>query len=110
MYSTGKEPKPWEPTRRKIADLLATRKLLDHTPRFLNLVSVPFDFDPATPAPTRWLRFLDDLWGDDADSIGTLQEFFGLRAVRIDGTAQDPARRPGRPDRGGAPWLGSCRA
>lgn len=33
------------------------RELLDHTPRFFNVTSVPFDFDPAAPAPLRWLAF-----------------------------------------------------
>ncbi len=58
------------------------RKLLDHDPRFFNLVSVPFDYDPAAPEPTRWLEFLADTWTDeqgqiDQDSINLLQEFFG---------------------------------
>ncbi|HET6918359.1 MAG TPA: phage/plasmid primase, P4 family [Jiangellaceae bacterium] len=112
-YVSGQGTKPWQPTRRKVSDLLEalaaivhlpstadapswagvdigpvvatesgllhvpTRKLLEHTPAFFNLVSVPFAYDPAAPAPTRWLQFLADLWGDDADSINALQEFFG---------------------------------
>lgn len=61
---------------------VADRKLLDHDPRFFNLVSVPFDFDPAAPEPTRWLKFLRDAWTDDngqvdQSSIDALQEFFG---------------------------------
>ena len=114
-YPHGKTLKEWEPTRRKIADLLEalaaivhltasvdapawidgadfagpivavqngllhvpTRKLLDHTPAFFNLVSVPFAYDPAAPAPARWLRFLEELWDGDTDSIHALSEFFG---------------------------------
>lgn len=54
-----------------------TRKLVEHSPRFFNLVSVPFAYDLAAPEPIRWLRFLTDLWGDDVDSINALGEFFG---------------------------------
>jgi putative DNA primase/helicase len=54
-----------------------TRKLYEHSPRFFNLVSVPFDYDPGAPTPTRWLRFLEDLWGDDVASVNALGEFFG---------------------------------
>lgn len=61
---------------------VADRKLLDPDPRFFNLVSVPFDYDPAAPAPERWLTFLRDAWTDDEGnvdqaSIDALQEFFG---------------------------------
>jgi putative DNA primase/helicase len=53
------------------------RELLAHTPRFFNQTSVPFDFDPEAPPPARWLAFLDELWGDDAEQVAALQEFFG---------------------------------
>jgi putative DNA primase/helicase len=115
LYPKGKAFEKWEPTRRKIADLLEataavvhlpssvdapswidgedipgpfvaasngllqvpTRKLADHHPTFFNLVSVPFAYDPTVPAPTRWLRFLDQLWPGDSQSVAALQEFFG---------------------------------
>jgi putative DNA primase/helicase len=54
-----------------------TRELIDHTPAFFNLASVPFAYDPEAAEPKRWLEFLADLWPDDADSISALQEFFG---------------------------------
>jgi putative DNA primase/helicase len=54
-----------------------TRAVLLHNPRYFSLVSVPFDFDPAAPRPERWIRFLEQLWPDDPDAIGALQEFFG---------------------------------
>jgi len=31
----------------------------------------------SAPAPTRWHAFLSQLWGDDVESIETLQELFG---------------------------------
>jgi putative DNA primase/helicase len=54
-----------------------SRTLHEHTPLFYTHHSVPFDFDSAATQPTRWLRFLTDLWGSDDESIGTLQEVFG---------------------------------
>ncbi len=53
------------------------RELLPHTPLFFNATSVPFSFDPDALEATTWLQFLDDLWGDDDESIGALQEWFG---------------------------------
>ena len=56
---------------------VARRELLPHDPRFFNATSVPFDFDPDALDPERWEDFLDDLWGDDLDSIEVLSEWFG---------------------------------
>jgi len=56
---------------------VGSRELLDLTPNYFNLVSVPFDYDPNAPAPRKWLKFLDELWSDDPASIAALQEFFG---------------------------------
>ena len=53
------------------------RELLDHDPRFFNVTSVPFGYEPEAPPPGRWLAFLRDLWGDDQDQVAALQEFFG---------------------------------
>jgi putative DNA primase/helicase len=54
-----------------------TRQLRPLTPGFFNLVSVPFDYDPNAPQPTRWLKFLDQLWPDDGEAIEALQDWFG---------------------------------
>lgn len=56
---------------------VTTRELEDHTPDFFTLVSVPFEYDKNAPKPVRWLKFLNDLWPGDQESIGTLQEWFG---------------------------------
>jgi putative DNA primase/helicase len=56
---------------------VGTRKLYQHTPRYFGTVAVPFDYDPAAPAPELWLKFLSELWPDDQDSVDALQEFFG---------------------------------
>jgi putative DNA primase/helicase len=47
------------------------------TPRFFSPNCLDFDFDLQAPAPDAWLTFLADLWPDDPQSIGTLQEWFG---------------------------------
>jgi putative DNA primase/helicase len=54
-----------------------TRRAFPHDPNLFNLVSVPFDHDPKAPNPEAWLRFLGQVWPDDARSIAALQEFFG---------------------------------
>jgi putative DNA primase/helicase len=56
---------------------LPERRLTEHTPRFFNVADVPFDYDPDVPTPERWLRFLDELWPQDEESIALPQEWFG---------------------------------
>lgn len=53
-----------------------TRALCEHTPTFYAHHSVSFDFGPAAK-PDRWLSFLNDLWGEDQETIETLQEMIG---------------------------------
>jgi len=55
---------------------VSDRQLLDLTPAFFNLVSVPFDYDPTATAPA-WEAFLKQVWPDDETSIEALQEWFG---------------------------------
>jgi len=50
--------------------------MIPHSLGFFTLNSLPFAYDPDATCPT-WLAFLSDLWGDDPDSIITLQEMFG---------------------------------
>jgi len=56
---------------------VSARKLLPHTPQYFNDVSVPFDYLPNAPQPKLWLKFLNQLWNDDPDSIKLLQQWFG---------------------------------
>jgi len=53
------------------------RRLLPHDACLFVGHSVPFDYHPDAPEPTRWLAFLDDLWDDDPDSKALLGEMFG---------------------------------
>jgi putative DNA primase/helicase len=54
-----------------------TRKLLVPTAHFFTVNGLPFDYQPNFPPPEHWYKFLIDLWGDDPESIDTLQEIFG---------------------------------
>lgn len=57
---------------------LPTGELRQHDPAFLTHNRLDYDYDPAAPAPERWLKFLRDLWpGEDADCIEALQQWFG---------------------------------
>lgn len=50
--------------------------LLPHSLGFFTQNSLPFAYDPAASCPV-WEGFLEQLWGDDRQSIDTLQEMFG---------------------------------
>jgi putative DNA primase/helicase len=47
------------------------------TPRFFSPNCLDFDFKFEAPEPASWLAFLAQLWPDDFQSVGTLQEWFG---------------------------------
>jgi putative DNA primase/helicase len=47
------------------------------TPRFFNAFALDYAFDPQAPEPRQWHAFLDQVWGDDSESISSLQEWFG---------------------------------
>lgn len=50
--------------------------LLPHSLGLFTQNSLPFEYDPTQTCP-QWMRFLDDIWGDDPESILCLQEMFG---------------------------------
>jgi|GEM_PF-2428521 len=56
---------------------LASGKLYPSTADFFNCNAVPYDCDPKAPPPVEWLKFLYQLWPDDAEGIACLQEWFG---------------------------------
>lgn len=56
---------------------VSDRKQIDHTPTYFNTFVLPFGYDPIAPQPNRWLKFLEELWPDDPESIARLQEWFG---------------------------------
>jgi putative DNA primase/helicase len=57
---------------------MPTRTLLPHTPAFFGVNAVEYPYLTRGKNPVTWLSFLKSLWGDDQESIDTLQELFGL--------------------------------
>lgn len=55
-----------------------TRSVLQHTAAYFGLNAVEYDYLSDAPPATLWLTFLHDIFGDDTESIETLQEIFGL--------------------------------
>jgi putative DNA primase/helicase len=47
------------------------------TPALFNTVAADYEFERSPPKPKRWLKFLKELWPDDAESVATLQMLFG---------------------------------
>ncbi len=60
---------------------LPTLELEPPTPAFFTHNALDFAYDPDALDPEDWLKFLDDLWGDDPKAIDTLQELFGYFLV-----------------------------
>jgi len=60
--------------------LLAGRSdcIYPKTPAFFNPAALDFDIMPNAPPPVEWLRFLNQLWPSDPQSIEALQEWLGL--------------------------------
>lgn len=56
---------------------LPTRSVLPPSPQFFAISGIDFSYDLQAPPPLYWLRFLHELWPDDADSQETLQEWIG---------------------------------
>jgi putative DNA primase/helicase len=60
---------------------LATGKTLSPTPALFNINAIDFDYVPNPEAPERWITFLEQLWGDDIESVELLQEWVGYCLV-----------------------------
>jgi putative DNA primase/helicase len=54
------------------------RRWMEKTRRFFGMNALGFAYVPNVEQPTGWLRFLADVWGEDAESVETFQEFCGL--------------------------------
>ncbi len=55
---------------------IPTRQLLPHTPGYFSQNALPYGWVENGP-PREWLKFLDQVWPGDQESIDTLQEMFG---------------------------------
>jgi len=51
-------------------------ELIDHTPNWISLVRLPFDYDPNAQC-VNWLAFLREILEGDEDRVNLLQEFAG---------------------------------
>lgn len=47
------------------------------SPAFFTTTMLDYNFNPQAPEPTEWLRFLEQVFDGDKDSIDLLQEWFG---------------------------------
>jgi P4 family phage/plasmid primase-like protien len=56
---------------------LESDELLPLSPDFFTLNALEFPFDGEATEPVEWLKFLGSVWGDDKESIDTLQDWFG---------------------------------
>ncbi len=57
---------------------LPTRKLLSHSPAFFTVNALEFAYDEDAKDPGEWVKFLNQIWPTDQQSIDMLQELFGL--------------------------------
>lgn len=60
---------------------LTSGMTLSPTPALFNINAIDFDYDPDPEPPERWIRFLEQLWGDDLESVELLQEWMGYSLV-----------------------------
>lgn len=56
---------------------LPTGKIYPHTPNFFSNSALSYSYDQQAPKPFVWLKFLQEIWGDDQESIDTIQDIFG---------------------------------
>jgi putative DNA primase/helicase len=61
--------------------LIPSGKMLLPTPALFNINALDFDYDANAEAPERWIKFLEQLWGDDLESVELLQEWMGYCLV-----------------------------
>jgi len=83
---------------------LPSLALLPHTPAFFTHNAVEFAFEPDAAAPVLWMKFLQQLWPDDPESIETLQDLFGY-CLTVD-TCQQKAFLVVGPKRSGKGTIG----
>ena len=53
------------------------------TPTYFCTSAAGISYDVTADAPTAWLKFLDDLFGDDEEAIRALQEWFGYMLTPV---------------------------
>lgn len=56
---------------------IKTTKFMPTTPLLFNTTSIPIRYTLRDTGCPEWMKFLDSVWGDDEQSINTLQEVMG---------------------------------
>lgn len=56
---------------------LSNNEVIAPTPALFNINALDFEYDANAAAPEEWLKFLEQLWGDDDESVQLLQEWMG---------------------------------
>ncbi len=56
---------------------IPTGRILQPTPALFTINALDFDYDANPEAPERWIKFLEQLFDDDLESVDLLQEFMG---------------------------------
>ncbi len=56
---------------------IPTDRVLAPTPALFNVNALDFDYDPDPDPPERWIKFLEQLFGEDLESVELLQEWMG---------------------------------
>jgi putative DNA primase/helicase len=56
---------------------IPTGRVLAPTPALFTINALDFDYDPNPEPPERWIKFLEQLFGDDLESVDLLQEWMG---------------------------------
>ncbi|MGA2583181.1 MAG: phage/plasmid primase, P4 family [Tepidisphaeraceae bacterium] len=82
INDNGSLPKALEvlPMKNRLLHLSVGRPpivLSKPTPNYLSVNAVDYDFQPDAANPIEWLKFLNSIWTDDAESVSTLQEWMG---------------------------------
>lgn len=56
---------------------IPTGQVIPATPRFFTTTALEFDYDPGAESPERWIKFLEEVFGDDLEAVQALQDFMG---------------------------------
>jgi P4 family phage/plasmid primase-like protien len=56
---------------------IPTGRVIAATPSLFTINALDFDYDPDPEPPLRWIKFLDQLFGEDLESVELLQEWLG---------------------------------
>ncbi len=54
---------------------IPTGRILKPTPALFTINALDFDYDPDPEPPERWIKFMEQLFGDDIESMELLQEW-----------------------------------